>query len=144
MRCLIFNTSEIIFYSGDPATLPPHVINIKSEIDNIPFHNVSVCFVCVENNDLQKDADIIKTELIKYFNNHKLPILIVPFGHLSSNIPSDRETAPKLIKYLHMKLVELNIAIKQENGFGYDRRFILKWATLLHKTNVAFRDSKII
>jgi hypothetical protein len=144
MRCLIFNTREIVFVTGDPATLPSDIINVEPEIDNIKFENITICFTCIEEYDTQNDADIIISELIEYYFNHKLPLMIIPFGHLSSNIQDDGEISYALIKYIHNELVRINISIDQESGFGYDRGFILKWATLLHKTNVAFRDSKAI
>ena len=117
---------------------------MPSDIDSSKFHNVTIIFLCIEEGDTKGDTLVILYEIRKYYGDHKLPVLIVPFAHLSSNIECSSKVAYQHIKFIISdKLVDENISEKGTIGFGYDRAFIAKWITILHKGNVAFRDSRI-
>ena len=141
MKCLIFNTKEISFNTGRPANKPQNVKAVPKENDSKAFKNVSVVFTCVENGDTPKDAEFLADEIRRFYNHTKMKILIIPFAHLSNNIPQkDFETVIRLIESINVKLNREKIN-SQILGFGYDRSIIAKWLTILHKGNVVFRDS---
>jgi len=142
MRCLMFNTKEIEFERGDCANRPNGVISVPSDIDSSKFHSVTIVFICIEEGDNKGDSMIILDEIRKYYDDHKLPVLVVPFAHLSSNVECSSKVAYQHIKFISDKLMNENISEKGAIGFGYDRAFIAKWVTILHKGNVAFRDSR--
>lgn len=142
MRCLIFNTEEIEFAIGEPANRPEGVANILTDVDDLRYERVTLVLLCVEKSDSKRDASIVSSEIERYYDNHKFTILLVPFAHLSSNIETSSELALERIRSVSDTLRNKGIPEAGALSFGYDTAFVARWITILHKGNVAFRDSR--
>ena len=91
------------------------------------FKNALVIFVTVEKCDAENPSKVINesvTETIKKANQLGVKNLVVfPFAHLSEQV-SDPDTATKIMKEIHDRLVSLEYLVDKA-PFGWEKVFSL-------------------
>jgi hypothetical protein len=141
MKCLLFETKEIELRIESIATRPKNIEPESSLDDYRIFKNVIVVWLCIENEDTIKDANVMINEIVKYHEMVAKRVVITPFFHLSSNASINDDFNKKMIGYVSSYLNKMNI-LEGKLGYGFHRAIYGKWFTFGNNVSVAFRDSK--
>ena len=140
MKCLLFNSDEIIFLQSKKSSRPEGIQSFDDEEDNVLHRDVAVAFVCVVEDDTIRDVQRTAKSLCEYSDMVKRSVLLVPFAHLD-NCPAGNKQAKPLLVQLKNICRQRGI-LEASSSFGYHKSLIAKWVTLSHEGSVAFRDSR--
>lgn len=137
MKCLFISIQEWESTVTHLATRGNNIITDPMREEILIVKNSCAILITYEKNDLTKDKNVlfiqIKQEVLNLGRNNAL---IVPFGHLSSDL-GDASEARNFLEELKQYLISNNIVTIREH-FGSDKE--IKLLLKSHPGSVRFRE----